>query len=92
MKQQKTACTKAAQLAEITKGFFRRGQLKRGTRCLKIAEELFIKGEGDMRLAIANTYLYSISLFLDLHRFPTTKLLPLSLRREYVSQVNACAT
>lgn len=88
----KTAASKAAQLAEITKNSFRRGQFERARRCLKVGEELLKTGSAEMRHAVCNTYLYSVSLFLDLHHFNTSALLPERLLGEYRLQLNTTGT
>lgn len=79
---------KMERFADITISSLKLGKMARAKRCLVLAEELFKKGNDEMRGAITNIYLYSLSHYLELNRYPVSKMLPVLLRKEYVKQIN----
>lgn len=85
----KTSAIKAAQFAEITKACIRQGHIARAKKCLDIAELLFATGSKETKNAIGNIYVYSVSTFMEIRNCAVAKLFPPTLRKEYVSQVNA---
>lgn len=88
-KQAKTALFKTVQLAEITKEFFRRDNIPRARRCLEIADKMLSSGTAETKNAVSNIYLYSVSTFLEIHKYAAIALFPPLLKREYVTQVNS---
>jgi hypothetical protein len=88
-KQVKTAGSKALQLAEITKELFRRDNMPRAIRCLETAERMLNTGTSETKGAVSNIYLYSVSTFLEIHKYAALALFPPALRREYICQINA---
>lgn len=85
----KTAATKAAQFAEITKNFIKSGHILRAKRCLDMAELLFTTGSNETKNAIGNVYVNSVSTFMEIHNCTVSKLFPPTLKREYIAQINA---
>ena len=79
---------KMERLANITISSLQLGKMARTKKCLAVAEELFNKGNSEMKNAISNVYLYSVSHYLELNRYPVSKMLPVLLRKEYVKQIN----
>lgn len=75
--------------ADLTQTMIARGNISRAKKCFAIAENLFINGNKETKTAISNVYLYSVSGMLELKHFNTKKLLPNSLKREYIKQINA---
>lgn len=79
----------ADRFAEITKTFIKTGNIARAKKCLAIAEKLFSEGNQQTRNAIANTYVFSVTTFMELRNCRIANLLPSSLKSEYVNQINA---
>ncbi|ESU28250.1 hypothetical protein FLJC2902T_15970 [Flavobacterium limnosediminis JC2902] len=79
---------KMERLASITISSLQLGKKARTKRCLALADELLSKGNEEMKNAITNVYLYSVSHYLELNRYPISKMLPVTLRNEYVKQIN----
>lgn len=75
--------------ADLTQTMLLRGNISRAKKCFAIAENLFINGNKETRTAISNVYLYSVSGILELQHFNTEKLLPYTLKKEYIKQINA---
>lgn len=89
MKQSdKNLIKKVEHLASLTISSLQLGKTARTKRCLVIAEELLKKGNAEMRNAISNVYLHSVSHYLELNRYPVSKMLPVLLQKEYVKQIN----
>ncbi len=80
---------KMERLAEITISSLQLGKITRVKRCLQFAEELLTKGNSEMKNAITNVYLYSVSNYMEINRIAISKMLPNSLHKEYVKQINA---
>ena len=87
--QAKTACAKAVQFAEITKNLIRKGNILRVKKCLNIAEQLLVNGNAETKNLISNIYVFSVSTFMEMHNCSIANLFPQSLRKEYITQVNA---
>lgn len=87
--QAKSACAKAVQFAEITKTLIRKGNILRVKKCLSVAEQLLITGNTETKNVISNIYVFSVSTFMEMHNCSIANLFPQSLRKEYISQVNA---
>lgn len=79
---------KMERLAEITISSLQLGKIARVRRCLELAEELLTKGNSEMKNAITNIYLYSVSHYMEINRIAISKILPNSLHKEYVKQIN----
>ena len=79
----------ADRFAEITKTFIKMGNIARAKKCLAIAERLFAEGNQQTKNAIANTYVFSVTTFMELRHCMISNLLPQSLRAEYVNQICA---
>ncbi|MBA9073887.1 hypothetical protein GGR22_002054 [Flavobacterium gossypii] len=79
---------KMERLAEITISSLQLGKMARTKRCLALAEELLVKGNVEMKNAITNVYLFSVSHYMEMNRLKISQLLPISLHKEYVKQIN----
>lgn len=77
--------------ADITKIFIIQGNTQRAKKCLAKAEELYMKGSSEMKNVVSNIYVYSVSIFMELHNCSIKNLFPESLKSEYLKQVNAIA-
>ena len=55
----------------------------------KIAQPYIDKGTLEIRNAVSNVYLFSVSSFMELNHINVRPLLPMSLEKEYVHQINA---
>lgn len=75
--------------AEVTKTLIARGNIGRAKRCLNTAEVMFTKGTSEIKNAVTNVYVYSVSTFLELHKCNIRDLFPESLKSEYKKQVLA---
>lgn len=76
-------------MAELTVMMVLSGKLIRAKKFLDAAEKLFLSGDYQSRNAVSNVYLYDVSTLLELHHYNVQSLLPVSLQREYIKQVNA---
>jgi len=79
---------KMERFAAVTISSLQLGKQVRTKRCLKLAEELLEKGNAEMKNAVTNVYLNSVSHYLELNRYSVSKLLPVKLHNEYVKQIN----
>ena len=79
----------AQHFADVTKTLIAKGNINRAKKCLQIAEEIFVNGTSEVKNAISNIYLYSVSSFMEIHNCNIKGLLPASLQKEYIKQVNA---
>lgn len=79
----------AQRLADITKKLIQSGHIKLAKRCLQEAETIFKNGTSEIKHAISNIYIFSISSFMELHHCNIKELLPPSLQIEYYKQANA---
>ncbi|WP_159476235.1 hypothetical protein [Dyadobacter sp. 3J3] len=75
--------------ADLTQIMILKGNMARAKKCFSIAENLFINGNKETKTAISNVYLYSVSGMMELKHLNTEKLLPNTLKREYIKQINA---
>ena len=80
--------TKMERFAEVTINSLKLGKMVRAKRCFALAEELFQKGNAEVKNAISNVYLYSVSHYLELNHLTTRQILPVGLYKEYVKQIN----
>ncbi len=72
--------------ADVTKHMAKVGDLKEVKHCFNIAEKLWLAGNGTVKNAIENGYLFSLSSVLDLNT-KIKDLLNAPLRKEYNRQV-----
>ncbi|NUY79592.1 hypothetical protein HUK80_01695 [Flavobacterium sp. MAH-1] len=90
MKNRITSIYKQAdRFAEITKTFIRTGNIARAKKCLAIAEKLFNEGNQQTKSVIANTYVFSVTTFMELRNCKIANLFPQSLKKEYINQITA---
>ena len=75
--------------ADVTKTLITQGNIDRAKHCLQIAEDIFNKGTLEIKNAVSNVYLYSVSSFMEMNNINVRPLLPFNLEKEYVQQVNA---
>ncbi|MES2689034.1 MAG: hypothetical protein V4658_01445 [Bacteroidota bacterium] len=74
--------------AEVTKTCIINGNIQRAKRCLETAETIFNKGNAEVRNAISNVYVFSVSSFMEIHHCNIRNLFPRALQNEYNRQVN----
>lgn len=74
--------------ADITKTFIIKGNIQRAKRCLETAETIFNKGNAEVKNAISNVYVFSVSSFMEIHHCNIRNLFPRALQNEYNKQVN----
>ena len=79
---------KMERLAAITINSLQLGKVARTKRCLELVEELLLRGNSEMKNAITNMYMYSVSHYMEINRIAISAFFPKSLYREYVKQVN----
>lgn len=84
-----TIYKQAERLAAITTTAIKNGNIIRAKKCLASAEKLLINGSAETRNAISNVYLTSVSLFMEIRGVRIANLFPVTLRTEYLKQINA---
>lgn len=77
-----------SRLADLTKQYVLKGNIKRVNDCLEIAESQLRMGTSEMRNAVVNGFLFSYSIFMEMNKVALNIPLPELLEREYVKQVN----
>ena len=77
-----------SRLADLTKQYVLKGNLKRVNDCLAIAEHQLKIGTSEMKIAVVNGFLFSYSLFMEMNKVALNIPLPELLEREYVKQIN----
>lgn len=81
--------TKMQRLTNVTKNLIISGKLQRAKKCLKIAEFLFKYGNTEIKNAISNVFVFSITSFLEIKHLEVGKILPQNLLKEYQQQINS---
>lgn len=84
-----TIYSKADRFAMVAKKSIMTGNISRAKKCLTIAEKIFEEGSQETKNAISNVFVYSISLFMEIHKCNIKNLFPKHLLNEYSKQVNA---
>lgn len=74
--------------ADVTKTLIIQGNINRAKRCLQTAEEIFNKGNSEIRNVISNVYIFSVSTFMEGNNCSIRNLFPDNLKKEYYKQVN----
>ena len=75
--------------ANVTKTLIMQGNIKRAKRCLQTAEYLLTQGTTEVKNAIADVYVYSVSSFLEVCHCNIKDLFPEKLSNAYKKQINA---
>ncbi|CAN5131645.1 hypothetical protein BH09BAC5_BH09BAC5_07730 [soil metagenome] len=78
--------------ADYTKQLIRKGNLKEVKHCFLVAEKILKNGNGTVKNAVENCYLYSVSTIIDIAspmNQAVKKLLTSSLKKEYDRQIFA---
>ena len=75
--------------ADVTKTLIMHGNIARAKKCLSVAENLLETGSNEMKNAVSNVFVYSVSSFMELHKCNIKNLFPDSLNMEYRKHVNA---
>lgn len=89
MKQVNTNLIKKMErFAEVTVNSLKLGKIVRAKRCFALAEDLFQKGNAEVKNAISNVYLSSVSHYMEINRYAMKQFLPVALHKEYVKQIN----
>ncbi len=78
----------AQRFADITKTLIITGNIQRAKHCMQIAEDIFNNGTAEVRNAITNVYVFSVSTFMEIHHCNIRNLFPKSLQLEYQKQIN----
>ena len=78
--------------AEVTKTLIIQGNIGRAKKCLKIAEGIFNNGTAEIKNAVSNVYVFSVTSFMEIHHCNIRNLFPESLQSEYRKQVNTSGT
>jgi len=84
-----TIYRQAERFAEITKTAIITGNINRARKCLALAERLLVNGNNETRIAITNVYVFSVSSFMELRHCSISNLFPISLKAEYIRQINS---
>lgn len=84
-----TIYKQAQRFADLTKTLIMSGNIQRAKQCLQKAENIFNNGTAEVKNAITNVYVFSISTFMDLHHCNIRNLFPESLQLEYQKQINS---
>ena len=74
--------------ASLTKEYMIQGNIERVKKCIQIVEEMYLNGNHEVKNAISNVYLYSVTAFLEMHRYNIRQVLPQTLQVEYYKQIN----
>ena len=78
-------------LANYTRSKLILHDLKAVKRCLAVADEVYVKGNSLVKMAIENVFVYSFSSFINLcskdERKQLQAIMPLDLHTVYVQQV-----
>lgn len=83
---------KMQKFADLTKTIIEKGQISRAKRCFHIADNYLRTGNKQMKNAVINVYLYSISSFIESQDVQHRKLLnsfPALLKQGYNNQIIA---
>lgn len=78
----------AQRFADVTKQCIATGNISRAKHCLAVAAKLLENGNSEMKNAIYNVYVFSVSGFLEIHHCAIRNLFPEKLLTEYHKQVN----
>lgn len=84
-----TVYSKIQRFADITKNLIMIGNIQRAKRCLNVADEIYKNGSAEIKNAIVNIYVFSVSTFLEIHHCNIKNLFPEALHSAYQKQVNA---
>lgn len=73
----------AQRFANLTKELIVSGNIRRNKNCLHMAEYLFVIGTNEMKNAIVNVYVFSVTNFMELHHTNIPHFLQKTLNSEY---------
>jgi len=79
---------KMERFAEVTINSLKLGKIVRAKRCFALAEDLFQKGNTEVKNAISNVYLNSVFNYMEINHLVIKHFLPVELHKEYVKQIN----
>ena len=82
-KTNKNIYSQMQRFADITKTLIMTGNIYRAKRCLEKAEDIFNKGTDEIKNAVTNVYVFSVSSFMELHKCSIRDLFPITLKAEY---------
>ena len=77
----------AQKLATLTKEFILAGNIAKAKSCLQKAEDIFKLGSTEMKNAIVNVYVFSVTVFMEMQHYNIKQFLPKSLHSEYQKQI-----
>ncbi len=78
--------TKMQRFADLTKTLIMMGNIARAKYCIKTAERFFNTGSSEIKNAVVNVYVFSLSTFMELQHCNIKNLFPESLMEEYRKQ------
>lgn len=78
----------AQRFAEITKSAIISGNISRAKKFLNIAENLLENGNNEIKNAISNVYIYSVSNFMKMKNCTISNLFPKSFNDNHNKQIN----
>lgn len=87
MKPNKNIYNQAQRFAEITKQLIISGNIQKAKRFIMLAEDIFNKGTADIKNAVSNVYIYSVTSFMELHHCNVKDFLPSTFQKVYYKEV-----
>jgi len=75
--------------ADLTKANIALGNISRAKKLLNRAEDIFKNSNNQVKNAILNIYIFSVSTFMEIHHCSVRNLFPEMLKEEYYKQVNS---
>ena len=88
MEQSKNIYKQMQRFADVTMELIIHGNIARAKKYLAVAENLFVTGSNEMKNAVSNVFVFSVSSFMELHHRNIIDLFPKSLNSEYYKQVH----
>ncbi len=78
---------RAQRLAELTKVIIVQDNITRLKRYFVLAEKIYVAGNTEIKNAVLNVFLFSVSSFIEINKPRAINLLPEILRQQYYKQV-----
>jgi hypothetical protein len=85
----KSIYSQMQRFADVTKTLIMQGNIGRAKRCLNTAEDIFNKGTAELKNAVANVYVFSVTSFMEIHHCSIKNLFPESLLSAYQKQISS---
>jgi len=84
--------TQMQRLADLTKVCLLKGNISRASKCIRVADLLLQTGSAEVKCAVRNVFVYSVSAFMEWQRMSVRLLFPLTLQAEYYRQIHTADT